>query len=157
MTDTPAAFQATFSDWRLVKGRKVVQCVFEVPIEGAGLAYDVLGGMPDPSKSVWCAIARLNLGGADDVERETAPRPVPDKPPAGARKSPAQMAGILCGERLFRTFLTDIGLPAFETEAAAAVVREYCDVESRSEILPGTPAGDKWEQLLAKFEMWKRT
>lgn len=59
-----AAFRATYSDWRLIKGRKVVQVVFELPLEAADEAYTALGGMPNPAAEVWCAVARLNIAGA---------------------------------------------------------------------------------------------
>lgn len=46
----PVAFQATFSDLKLIKTRQCVQIVFELPLAAFDAAYDVLGGMPDPSK-----------------------------------------------------------------------------------------------------------
>ena len=61
MTDK-AAFSATYSDWKVVKTRRVVQIVFEVPLEAAGHAYNVLGGMPRFEKEEWFAIARLKHG-----------------------------------------------------------------------------------------------
>ena len=60
MTEKPAAFTATYSDWRVVKGRKVVQIVLEVPLEAAGHAYNVLGGMPTFGSENWFAVARMN-------------------------------------------------------------------------------------------------
>ena len=57
---SPAAFQATYADWRLVKGRKVCQIILEVPLEAANSVLDVLGGMPDPAQSLWLGVARLN-------------------------------------------------------------------------------------------------
>ena len=54
-----AAFSATYSDWRVIKGRKVVQIVFEVPLEASGHAYNVLGGMPNFGDDEWFAVARL--------------------------------------------------------------------------------------------------
>ena len=59
MTDKPAAFSATYSDLKLIKTRSVVQFIFEVPLEAAGHAYNVLGGMPSPMEEKWFAIARL--------------------------------------------------------------------------------------------------
>jgi hypothetical protein len=47
-TDQPAATQGTFSDFRLIKGRKVCQIVIEVPIEQADQALAALGGLPQP-------------------------------------------------------------------------------------------------------------
>lgn len=57
--DKPAAFSATYSDLKLIKTRKVVQFVFEVPLEAAEHAMNVLGGMPSPMTENWFAIARL--------------------------------------------------------------------------------------------------
>lgn len=59
MTDNTAAFSATYSDLKLIKTRSVVQFVFEVPLEAAGHAMNVLGGMPSPMAETWFAIARL--------------------------------------------------------------------------------------------------
>ena len=58
MTDQPA-FSATYSNWRVIQGRKVIQIVFEVPLEAERHAYNVLGGMPNNGKENWFAIARL--------------------------------------------------------------------------------------------------
>lgn len=63
--EKPAAFSASYSDWRLVKGRKVVQIVFEVPMEAAGHAYNVLDGMPKFGSEQWFAIARMKQDGVD--------------------------------------------------------------------------------------------
>lgn len=60
MTDE-AAFQATYSDVKFIKTRQVVQFIFEVPIEDATRAMEMLGGMPNPAAEVWCGIARLKL------------------------------------------------------------------------------------------------
>ncbi len=57
--NSPAAFSATYSDWRVIKGRKVVQIVFEVPLEASGHAYNVLSGMPNFGSEKWFAIARM--------------------------------------------------------------------------------------------------
>lgn len=58
--EKPAAFSATYSDLKLIKTRKVVQFIFEVPLEAAGHAYNVLGGMPSPMDEKWFAIARMS-------------------------------------------------------------------------------------------------
>lgn len=55
-----AAFQGTYSMWRVVRGRSVVQITIEVPIEGADVAYNALGGMPAPGEEIWVAVARLD-------------------------------------------------------------------------------------------------
>lgn len=59
MTEKPAVFTATYADIKTIKTRQVVQVIFELPVEAAGHAYNVLGGWPDFSAERWFAIARL--------------------------------------------------------------------------------------------------
>lgn len=56
----PAAFGAEYVDLKVIKTRRAIQIVFEIPLEAADHAYKVLGGMPDNEKSVWFGIARMN-------------------------------------------------------------------------------------------------
>ena len=99
----PAAFRATYSDWKLIRTRKCVQLVFEVPIEESNKAYEVLGGMPNPACEVWCAVARL-VNPAEEVAQQPPPSAIPDK--AGApRYSLSQRAVLLCKQPIFRRFL----------------------------------------------------
>lgn len=72
-----AAFTATFADWKLVKTRGVVQLVFEVPVEKADAAYNVLGGMPDAAQERWFAIARLTEQAARNEPVPASRNPVP--------------------------------------------------------------------------------
>ncbi len=53
-----AAFRATYSNWRVVRGRGVIQITLEIPIENEKAAYDALGGMPQ-TNDTWVAVARL--------------------------------------------------------------------------------------------------
>ncbi len=57
--NTPAAFKATYSDWKLVKTRGVVQVIFEVPLADSDTAYEILGGMPNHANERWFGIAAL--------------------------------------------------------------------------------------------------
>lgn len=61
----PAAFSANYADWKVIKTRRVVQIVLEVPLEAAGHAYNVLGGMPNFGSEDWFAVARLNKEASD--------------------------------------------------------------------------------------------
>src|SRR5262245_3566790 len=129
-----AAFTATYSDWRVIKGRKVVSISFEVPIEHADLAYQVVGGMPDPAVSAWFAIAKLNetalaqsfedrpsaaaMGpsAADPVVREDA---TGTNSKSWRELSYAQQAGIRCSNPAFQRFLSERERqPMDETRAA---------------------------------------
>jgi hypothetical protein len=139
---TAAAFQATFADWKLINGRKVVQVVFEVPIEQSGLAYTVLGGMPDPGASVWCAIARLEQPKAEQHKREKKSW---DEMTAG------QQAGILCSDPLFAKYLN-----VASTTEAVDYVRRHCGVKSRSDITPTNESGRRWQEIVSLYRAWQR-
>jgi len=53
-----AAFKATFHTFKNVMGRKVVQLIFEVPVEESPRALDIVDySKPDTDR--WFAIARL--------------------------------------------------------------------------------------------------
>lgn len=170
-----AAFRATYTDWKLVRTRSVVQIVLEVPVEKSGEAYDVLGGMPSPGSEIWCAIARLNEGGASpeiaQAHTET-PKVAESEPPKSTPAqslrhwrdlSYAQQAGIRCGEEAFRKFLAEKIAPDADfdscttqaaTELAASIVRTHCIVQSRSDIRPNHPSGRLWRELDEKFQTW---
>lgn len=156
---TVAAITATFSDWKLIKTRGVVQLVFEVPIENADTAYQVMGGMPAAATERWFAIARLNSRAAE--EPRGAPQPITDKPagarrPVAAEKRLAQQAGILCSDPVFQQFLLEQNMiPEKSEEQASTAIRLICGVTSRAEIIPNSPAGMKWNELSGQFEGWK--
>lgn len=169
-----AAFQATYADWRVIKGRKVVSISFEVPIEQADLAYQVVGGMPDPSKSVWFAVARLNQGGANQEPNQPTSQTQREAEPEGhpvqsldkwGKLSLAQQAGILCGEAAFHKFLAEKIAPDADFERcseqaakdlAADIVRHHCLVQSRKDLREHTPNGRLWRGLVMDYRAWMR-
>lgn len=168
--NSAAVFKGTFSDWRLVKTRGVVQVVFEIPVEESDLAYNVVGGMPNSAEERWFAIARLDLRNANDG-RSSPSRGAdtdlgngPDKPaprprrPVAPEKRLAQQAGIACADPVFQRFLVETDHIASPSEEAATMaVRHFCEVSSRSELIPGTPEGEKWDALHSRYTAWKLT
>lgn len=165
MTETASAFRASYADWKLIKTRSVIQIVLEVPIEQADRAYQVLGGMPAPGAETWCAIARLNGEAsatpfAAPVEAAGSCGESPDRPHSprkvAADKRLAQRAGRLCSDPVFQQFLLERQHISSKNEPEAAeFIRRYCGVESRSELLPGEPAGMVWTSLHSEFEAWR--
>src|SRR3954447_2369653 len=109
-----AVTQGCFSDFRLIKGRKVCQIVIEVPIEQADQALAALGGLPQPATEAWVALARL----------ETKERVVPLKPD---NTKLSLEAALRCREPLFQRYLE----VSNENEAAEAV-RRSCGISSRA-------------------------
>ena len=151
----PAAFRASYSDWKLIRTRKVVQIVLEVPVEEADAAYQVLGGMPNPAESFWCAVARL---------QPDAAKPAKKKPEWHELKPSAQIS-IRCGETAFRAFLAETFPLAWgrhfdqdwsPIEKAIVFVREHCGVTSRADINSDNPqALDAWERLEWDYHAWQ--
>jgi hypothetical protein len=148
------AFRATYSDFKLVKTRKVVQIVLEVPVEQANIVLDVLGGMPDPSRETWVGVAPLSPSAAK-------PQPVDQPRPAGAKRDwrdipPSQQAGIRCEEPIFEQFLKEERKDDWaEAQNARDAVCLICGVSSRSELVSNQKARVIWKQLDDQFQAWK--
>ena len=138
MTDA-AIIQATFSEWRMVKGRKVLQIICEVPLEAQGQVFAALGA-PMPDAETWVAIARLRSAEAEPAAIEQ------HKPP----KSLAQLAGIICNEPAFWKFAQVNG-----ADEAADYVRVYCGVTSRSALDSNDDAASKFKTLKADYRIWR--
>jgi hypothetical protein len=155
-----AAFSATYADWKLIKTRRCVQVVMEIPLERANEAYRVLGGMPSAGEETWFAIARLNLqqpqeepdNNKSPTTEPEAPAPSGNAAPVRARNRLAQRAGMLCNDPLFVRYLWAEGrIDEQDKDLAAAYVREFCGVNSRADILPGTEAATRLDLLESAF------
>lgn len=161
----PRVIQATFADWRTVKGRKQLQLIFEVPLEQQEVVLKMLGA-PMPNDAKWYAIARLNAesevvpDNGPEAERRNTDRAGDKK--AWSDLSPAQQAGIRCGEVAFRKFLEEgnygpsgVSTPFSESkEAAATYVRFVCGVQSRADIGKDRTSLNKWRDLEAAYQAW---
>jgi hypothetical protein len=100
----------------------------------------------------------LTLVGLDEDGNapQKAQTPEPGEPPARVRLTLAQRAGMLCKDHLFRQFLRDAGTPVHDDVEAATALRLICGVKTRADILPGTNAGDAFEELHADYTVWLR-
>lgn len=151
MTDA-AVIQATFADFRIIKGRKQTQLVFEVPIEQADEALRIMGGLPRSDAERWFAIARL------EPKAATTSKEAPEKPRQHFSEMPLpQQIALRCGDKRFWDFILSTQRKfAGSSEDAAACVRSYCGVKSRSEIQPGTAAAEKWKRLDDQYYFFQR-
>jgi hypothetical protein len=146
------AFRATYSDWKLVKTRQVVQVVFEIPIEDSDKAYEVLGGMPNFGTEQWFGIAAISAEAAQ-------PRQVSTSTPAGKRDwrelQPQQQAGIRCAEPTFAAFLKETKPDDWhESQDATECVRLICGVRSRVELGIDHRARVLWHTLDQEYQGW---
>lgn len=136
------ALAAQFSDFKLIKTRKVVQLIFEVSSERAQEAFDLLG-WPDPHAERWVGIAPLN--GNPNAEPEV------EKPrKSWSELSRPQQAGILCADMGFQKYLK-VG----NQETAADQVRFHCRVASRAELENADGPARAWDNLVAAFRRWE--
>jgi hypothetical protein len=137
---TNAAMQADYCDLKIIKTRKVIQVVLEIPQE-AGDAFIAAFGLPRSDKNVPVAIARLD------------PTAKAEKPKGGKL---AQRAGIVCGEPAFLQFLLDAHATEFRSwsEDPAAFVRCYARVGSRAELDHRPEAAQKFNNLMAEYNAW---
>ena len=139
----PAAFSATFSDFKLIKTRKVAQFIFEVPVEQVDAALKVLGGMPRADAEAWVGIARLT-GPKAASEASVAPKTPGEK--AVIR------AALLCKEADFQKFIR-----AEHEDHAAALVRMRLGIPSRSVLATDESALESFHNLDQQYQQWQRS
>lgn len=139
----PAAFQATFSDLKLVKTRQVAQLIFEIPLADFDSAYEILGGMPNPAFERWFGIAAIDLMKTASPKRNWKDL------------QPAQQAGIRCNEPTFIAFLKETKSEDWhESQDAVECVRLICGVHSRVELGTNHKARVIWAQLDSSYQAW---
>lgn len=141
-----AIIEAEYVEWKMVKTRKALQLIFEVPLELQAKVQDALGTpMPDVSTPV--AIARLRLRPAI-VEEQPVIEHQPE-PPIRRSKSLAQIAGILCSSGSFQKFAG-----AKTEQEAADYIRGHCGVASRAEIDASENATRIFKEIKAEYDFW---
>ena len=140
--ENPAAIQASYSDYRRVKGRKVLQLIFEVPLEQAPMVHDAFGE-PSPDGSTWVGIAKIDL---------TA-RPEERKPVKLSNR-----AAMLCKDDQFAAYLKQRYplLTVNSSDDAAEFVRISCCIKSRSELDQNDFAADLYRKIEAEYDHWLR-
>lgn len=164
-----AAIRGTFSDFKLIKTRKLAQLIIEIPIEQADAALTALGGLPRSDAERWCAIALLDptIRGTVDALREVTKKHSikfdADEIAALRQEEPKerrafcelpfpQQAGIKSADVHFQLWLSNHNACFAEEPDCAAAIRRHCRVKSRADILPGTDAGERWLALLREYE-----
>jgi len=148
----PAAIRGTFADFRIIKTRKLVQIIIEIPIEKADEALRTLGGIPMSDQERWVAIARIESD---------------EKPKSVGERALAQ-AHVLCADEEFQDWfrtkfvedrpivVRDHFLKAWTDgrydEAIAVLLRWRLGIESRSELLTDETARNKLAEIVLEFD-----
>jgi len=135
-----AVIRATYSEWKMVKTRKVLVLSFEVPLEHQEAVQAALG-TPMPDQETWVAIARL-------AEPKLLPAPADkDTPTKPARLS--QIAGIISHEGGFARFCGENG-----HDDPVQAIYSVCGISSRRELDTNTEAAARFRNMKADYEAW---
>ncbi|MDB5531568.1 MAG: Bcep22 gp19 [Devosia sp.] len=151
MTDA-AIIQATYSEWKMVKTRKVLVLSFEVPLEAQAAVQAALG-TPMPDAETWVAIARLRPE-ATVAEIATVEPPAIEHQPEPPLRKPAklaQLAGIMCNEGAFLRFSG-----SKNADEAANWLRGHCNVVSRADLDTNEDAAITFRRIKAEYDFWMR-
>jgi hypothetical protein len=159
MMIAPAAISATFSEWRMVKSRKVLQLVFELPLEKQGEVLAVLG-VPLPDAESWVAIAPLNLGKEAPARDERRAR-ASELGKARYRASPEMEQALIRAARLpkderFQRWVAQKNGRAPEIHAMEFVAADYirsscCRGESRKLIAEDRECFDRFIAMESSY------
>jgi hypothetical protein len=146
-----AIVSGTYSDFKIIRSRKVAQLVVEVPIEQAQSLIHALG-LPNPAQETWVAVARLQT----PAKEETPPAAVPEPHRPFASLPYPQQAALRCQDLSFRAFIRSSLTADWvkDEEDAAEFVRGWCNISTRKDIKPDTEAEKLWLKLNSQYEFW---
>lgn len=136
------AISADYVNWRPVNGRKVLQLVFEVPLEST---HDVLTklGTPTPGESKWVAIALLDLSKPKELVQAEG-----GSPKKWNDYKPSQQAAILCDDPDFQRYFNAEG-----PKDAAEKLRQHFKIESRAHLDETFHNAERWMEFVALYRL----
>jgi len=147
------AISAAFADFRIIKGRKVAQLIFETPLEAADEALRMLGGLPRPDAERWVGIAPL-VGKPKAEQQPEAPPPEPEKVKESVpfRDKPrSQQAGILLNDPQFRAWWGPDDGSEWNAAEADRALKVQLHIASKRDLDQPGPAADAWDRLVATY------
>ena len=155
------AISASFADFRIVKGRKVAQLIFETPLEAADEALRMLGGLPRPDAERWVGIAPLV--GKPTAEQQPAPEPETVKKRKPFHTLPrSQQAAILLNEPQFRAWWGPDDPAEWDDAEADRALKAQLGIASKRDLDHPGAAADAWDRLVATYradtgrQTWER-
>lgn len=151
----PAALQADFTSYRPVPSRKVLQLVFEVPLETQEQTFKTLG-YPTPGESTWVAVARLQEvapSGAEDARQKKAFRDMPRSQQAALKLKDPEFRGWLRA-RFFSAWLKIEKTGEHENQEAVAdaILKSALAISTKTTLDNAESAGKRWDALLTDYE-----
>lgn len=158
-----AAIKATYADYRRVKGRKVLQLIFEVPIEKAPDVHDTFGE-PSSEGATWVALALLDNEKVQDSELKAQLKASVE---LEKKKEPREFSTLLlsnqcalkCEEPAFWQFLNERkGQRISSIQDAETSVRRLLGVNSRAALDNHANIDERnvWLKLYDDYQTWER-
>lgn len=141
MSDLSAVMGASTTVKTMADGS--LRLAIDIEPRHAQAAFALFGSPGTP-----VALARITNEAAVEHDRQAQRDPEPEKPKGGAL---AKLAGMLCADPEFWKFLThqfSLEEVCEGGEDAAQIVREVCEIESRSELDWHTDAADRFHSLI---------
>jgi hypothetical protein len=147
--DAPTVIQGKLVDARNVASHKCVRLYIDIPAE-LGASVVKMFGWPTQVEPVDVAVARLDIGAIKPVVE------APKERRKFADLSPAQQAALTCKEPRFWAWIREErGEDGCDSEGDAAdYVREFCNVQSRSELNLHTGGATRWQFLCSAYHAW---
>ena len=137
---TDAVMRGAYSDFKVIKSRKVIQMVIEFPIESSANFVEMFG-IPQPHEEQWVAVALMNKTAV--VKNETALKAIQD-------------AGILSKSQSFGRWLKDergmTEVNPQDPNSIAQALRAILGVRSRSELNTDSEALKVWHALKSSYD-----
>ena len=133
-----AVFTGTYSDFKVIKTRKVAQVVVEIPIERSETFVSKFG-LPQPHEEKWVAIAWLK---SEKVQQN------------GVATKAIQQAGILCKDEFFGHWLSkkmNAPINPKDEMQVQELLRGVLGVQSRSELRDNEQALTAWHRLYKEW------
>ena len=172
MSDAPAVIMGSLVKMASVGTHKSVVLSIHVPEEAAEQVIAAFG-YPTGSRPVAVVVARL-VEGVEPVrgpEPEAAPLPAPKPLREVRRRTLAEKAAMMCAQKGFQDFVWDSDVTALAVASASAaapqestsdwfaaeIVRRFCGVKSRAELNTDPAAAERFNTLLAEYELHQRS
>lgn len=142
---TKAVMQGAYSDFKVIKGRKVIQMVIEFPIESSTIFTETFG-IPQPHEEQWVAVALMNKTAL--IRNKNATTAI-------------QQAGIVCKDSRFGGWLRDhrgmSEVDPSDPDSIAQALRAILGIKSRADLNEDEEALQVWHSIKSAYDNYLMT
>lgn len=135
--------KGTYSDFKIIKSRKIAQMIIEVPLEAANNLIDMFG-LPRPDQEQWVAVAALDL--VSSHRNDDATKAI-------------QLAGMICRDIEFGKWLKSSKnmkeVDPDSHESIANALRALLGIKSRTDMNNSPDTVTAFNRLIGEYNSWK--